>query len=311
MTVPTVSVLMTSYNRERYIAAAIDSVLAQTYTDFELVVCDDASSDGTVAIAERYARGDPRVVVVRHTENVGDYANRNRAAVIARGRYLKYHDSDDLMYPHCLSVMVSALESEPRAAAALSSGRYWPGGPCPMLLTPKLAYEREFLGGGLFHVGPGGALFRTDAFRGGGGFPMAGAASDYVMWVHTCARVPVLLVPGDLFYYRVHNGQELSSAKSAYDYARAAGVTWAMLNSADCPLDAPAREQAKSNHAFTAARGAFRQARRGRLRVAADILAHAGLRPIEWLHYLRPPRRLLSAGTPAAGAPASSPVAEV
>jgi hypothetical protein len=311
MTAPIVSVLMTSYNREPYIAAAIESVLAQTFTDFELIVCDDASTDGTVAVAERYARNDPRIVVLRHDQNVGDYANRNRAASAARGRYLKYHDSDDLMYAHCLSVMVSALEREPRAAAALSSGRYWPGGPCPMLLTPRLAYEREFLGGGLFHVGPGGALFRTEAFHALGGFPLAGAASDYVMWIHACTRISVLLVPGDLFYYRVHSGQELSSAKSALDYARATGIGWAMLNSPDCPLDAPAREQAKSNHAFTAARGAFRHARRGRFRAAANILAYAGLQPIEWLHYLRPPRRVASAGTPTAGASASSPMVEV
>src|SRR5262249_18013771 len=160
-----------------------------------------------------------------------------------------------VMYPHCLGVMVPALDGEPAAAAALSSGRYWPGGPCPMLLTPKLAYEREFLGGGLFHVGPGGALFRTEAFRALGGFPLAGVASDYLMWIHTCARECVLLVPADLFYYRVHAGQELTSTNSAQDYARAGSAVWAMLNSPDCPLDAPAREQAKRNYTFSRARG--------------------------------------------------------
>jgi glycosyltransferase involved in cell wall biosynthesis len=298
---------MTSYNREPYIAEAIESVLAQTLADFELVVCDDASADRTAAIAESYARRDPRVVVLRHDANVGDYANRNRAAAAARGRYLKYHDSDDLMYPHCLSVMAGALDGERRAGIAFSSGRYWPGGPCPMLLTPKLAYEREFLGGGLFHIGPGGAMFRTDVFRALGGFPMAGAASDYVLWVHACARVPVLLVPGDLFYYRMHPGQELASAKSAFDYARGAGVAWAMLNSAECPLDSVAREQAKRNHAFTAARGAFRHARRGRFREAAAVVRDAGLHPFDWIHYLRPPRRIVSAGTPSP-APTSSEV---
>lgn len=296
---PSVSVLMTSYNREQYIAEAIDSVLMQTFADFELIVCDDASSDGTVAIAEAYARRDPRVVVVRHAQNVGDYANRNRAASVARGRFLKYHDSDDLMYPHCLAVMVAAMDAEPRAGIAFSSGRYWPGGPCPMLLTPRLAYEREFLGGGLFHVGPGGAMFRADVFRTLDGFPLAGAASDYVMWLRACARVPVLLVPGDLFYYRVHAGQEIANARSTDDYARAAGLAWVMLNAPECPLDAPAREQAKRNHAFTAARGAFRHARRGRWHAARSVLSHAGLQPIEWLHYLRPPRRNTSAGTPA------------
>src|SRR5262249_46511529 len=137
------------------------------------------------------------------------------------------------------------------------------------------------------------------AFRALGGFPLAGVASDYLMWIHTCARECVLLVPADLFYYRVHAGQELTSTNSAQDYARAGSVAWAMLNSPDCPLDAPAREQAKRNYTFSRARGAYRHVRRGRFGAAWALLAHAGLRPIEWLHYLRRPRRAAFAGTPA------------
>ncbi len=119
------------------------------------------------------------------------------------------------MYRHCLAVMVEALDAEPRAGFALSGSRDWPGGKCPMLLTPRLAYEREFLGSGLFHLGPASAMFRADVFRELGGFPMAGVASDYLFWLEACAKVNVLLVPGDLFYYRVHAGQEISSPTSA------------------------------------------------------------------------------------------------
>ena len=103
--VPAVSVLMTAYNREQYIAAAIESVLAQTFADFELIVVDDGSADDTVAAARSY-EADPRVRVVVNERNLGDYPNRNRAAGLARGRFLKYHDSDDVMYPHCLATML-------------------------------------------------------------------------------------------------------------------------------------------------------------------------------------------------------------
>src|SRR5262249_23558181 len=143
---PSVSVLMTAYNREAFIAEAIDSVLAQTFSDFELIVSDDGSHDGTVRIAGEYARRDPRVRGSMNATTLGDYPNRRHAASLARGAYLKYHDSDDVMYPHCLETMVRALEKEPSAAFALSGSQHWPGGPCPMLLTPRLAYEREFLG---------------------------------------------------------------------------------------------------------------------------------------------------------------------
>src|SRR3954452_11951093 len=224
---PMVSVLLTAYNRERYIRAAIESVLAQTFTDFELIVSDDRSHDATVTAAEEYARRDPRVRVVVNERNLGDYPNRRQAASLARGTYLKFHDSDDIMYPHCLDTMVRALEGEPSAAFALSGSHHWPGGPCPMLLTPKLAYEREFLGSGLFHLGPAAALFRADAFRDLGGFPTAGVASDYLFWLDACAKANVLLVSADLFYYRIHPGQELCDPRAEAEYARAGRAAWA------------------------------------------------------------------------------------
>src|SRR5207245_7643788 len=85
MSAPTVSVLMTAYNREQYIASSIESVLVQTFDDLELVIVDDGSTDGTVEIARHFARQDPRVRVDVNDRNLGDYANRNRAAALARG----------------------------------------------------------------------------------------------------------------------------------------------------------------------------------------------------------------------------------
>ena len=144
-TAPTVSVLLTAYNRERYIASSIESVLAQTFGDFELLITDNCSTDGTLKSPSRYTLVDSRVRVVVNERNLGQFGNRNRAAELSRGSLLKYHDSDDLMYPHCLAAMVAMLQSEPRAGFGLSSGSAWTGGPCPMLLTPRMAYQREYL----------------------------------------------------------------------------------------------------------------------------------------------------------------------
>src|SRR5262249_14421824 len=102
VTTPIVSVLMTAYNRASFIAPAIESVLAQTFADFELVIVDDCSTDDTPDIARRYARLDSRVRVLINERNLGDYGNRNHAAALGRGQFLKFHDSDDMMYPHCL-----------------------------------------------------------------------------------------------------------------------------------------------------------------------------------------------------------------
>jgi glycosyltransferase involved in cell wall biosynthesis len=298
---PRVSVLLTSYNRQDYIAASIESVLAQSLTDFELIICDDQSSDGTVGIANDYAGRDPRIRVSINPHNLGDYANRRRVASLARGRFLKYHDSDDVMYPHCLSTMVESLDAEPRAAFALSGSRSWPGGPCPMLLTPRLAYEREFLGSGLFQQGPASALFRTEAFEALGGFPEVDYSGDYLFWLRACTTVNVLLVPGDLFYYRIHAGQEFAKPASLAAYARGAAEAWRMLNSPECPLTGDALERGKRNFVFSQARGLYRLGRAGRFRDAAITARHLGLSLGEWVSYLRLPRRTATAGTPQDG----------
>ena len=297
MSAPAVSVLMTAFNRERYVAEAIESVLGQTFEDFELVVVDDASHDRTVDIARKY-EADPRVRVVVNERNLGDYPNRNRAAALARGEFIKFHDSDDVMYPHCLAAMVEPLRAEPGAALALSSGWHWPGGPCPMLLTPRLAYQREFLGQGLFMCGPAGALIRTDVFRSLGGFPERGAASDYVFWLKACASVGVLLVPADLFWYRIHPGQEIQNPVAAREYALVPGEAWRALGAPSCPLSSAEREQARKNLVYTVAKQTLHDVRAGRWAVARRRLRHAGISARDWLRYARPARRSASAGTP-------------
>src|SRR5664279_4015758 len=95
---PLVSVLMTAYNREKYIAEAIESVLSSTYTNFELIIVDDGSKDNTVNIARRYELQDSRIKVYINTTNLGDYPNRNHAAGFAIGKYIKYIDADDAIY---------------------------------------------------------------------------------------------------------------------------------------------------------------------------------------------------------------------
>jgi hypothetical protein len=289
---------MTAYNRECYVGAAIESVLAQTFTDFELIVVDDGSVDRTVEVARQY-EDDPRFRIVLNERNLGQFPNRNRAAALARGRFLKYHDSDDVMYPHCLSTMVGPLDAEERAGFALSGAASWAGGPCPMLLTPRMCYQREFLGTqGLFMCGPASALFRADAFRALGGFPHLGVGSDYVFWLRACARVSVLLVSGDLFWYRVHPGQEIGKPAAAAEYAHAWQQAWPALLAADCPLTAEERELAKRNWTFIIARDALRALRSGQWNAARRRLAHTGLSWTDWLRYLRPPRRDRLAGSP-------------
>ena len=116
--IPRVSVGMPAFNAERFIAAAIESVLAQTHTDLELIVSDNASTDRTVAICERYVAADPRVRLLRCDVNRGAHPNYRKVAVAARGHYFKWAAANDLIAPDFLAGCVAVLDSQPDAVLA-------------------------------------------------------------------------------------------------------------------------------------------------------------------------------------------------
>ncbi len=282
---PPLTVVITSYNRERYLGPSIESALASTFEDFEILVLDDASSDRSTEIALSHAERDPRIRLVVNERNLGDYGNRNRAIELVETPYLKFHDSDDILYRHCLEIMMRLLEAEPDAGFALTSGRAWPGGPCPMLLTPRMAYAHEYLGGGLFHCGPSGALFRTEVLREMGGFPERGVASDYLFWLAACAKVNVLLVPADLFWYRTHPGQTIQGDAAAREYALAQGESWRALVSSECPLTGEVLARARRSATRRLLKLTWRDARHGRWSHIVARLRSSGIRLSDWLRY--------------------------
>jgi hypothetical protein len=139
-----------------------------------------------------------------------------------------------------------------------------------------MAYQREFFGDGLFQSGPAGAMFRTEVFRQLGGFVNEGAASDHLFWMRACTSVNVLLLPADLFWYRIHPSQELQSDSAQRQNAATLGALWAALADPACPLTAAEREQAKRNRAFHLAKRTLQDIRRGRWRFAIDRLLALG-----------------------------------
>lgn len=106
---PLVSIIMPAYDVEAYVERAVACVLHQTYRDFELIVVDDGSHDGTPAILDRLARLDPRIIVV-HKQNGGAPAARNDGIAMARGRYAWFVDADDLIREDMLDRMVTLAE---------------------------------------------------------------------------------------------------------------------------------------------------------------------------------------------------------
>jgi glycosyltransferase involved in cell wall biosynthesis len=115
---PRVSIGMPVRNGQNYIRAAIDSLLAQTFTDFELIICDNQSSDSTEAICRDYMARDARIRYFRNETNLGPAGNHNRCFSYARGEYFRWHAHDDICAPEYLAKCVETLDRNPDVVVA-------------------------------------------------------------------------------------------------------------------------------------------------------------------------------------------------
>ena len=203
---PKVSICVPVYNGELYIAETLRSALAQDFTDFELVISDNASTDRTADIVA--SLHDPRIIYSRSPSNVGAVGNFNRCLELARGRYLKILCADDLLYPTCLSRQVDILERDQHQSIALVSSTRdiidtasrirWRARPNGLAgrHTAADAIRRSVRSGTNIFGEPLTALFRTDQGRQAGGFnPAYSFCLDLDFWFR-------LLALGDVYHIR-------------------------------------------------------------------------------------------------------------
>lgn len=204
---PLVSVLMTTYNREQYLPEAIESVLASCYKNFELIIVDDNSNDGTLNIAKAYETKDKRIKVYVNENHLGDYANRNQAASYAGGKYLKFVDSDDYIYPEGLGVLVKIMEQFPDAGWGICSLKptTYINRPYPFELTPKQAYEFSYLGPGLFSTPPLCVIIKREIFQKADGFINDRMVGDLELWHRLAQKHNVVLIQDGIVWNREHH----------------------------------------------------------------------------------------------------------
>jgi len=115
---PLVSICIPSYNSEKFISATLESVLAQSFTNFEVLITDDKSTDRTVSIIKEF--NDPRINLIQNEQNLGLGANWNKVLSCAQGEYVKLLGDDDVLHPQCLTRQVEALEAPVNASAVLA-----------------------------------------------------------------------------------------------------------------------------------------------------------------------------------------------
>jgi len=199
---PTVTVLMRVYNAERHLRAAVESALAQTFTDFELLAVDDGSTDASVAILESY--GDPRIRVVTQ-RNGGRNAAARRGLAEARGRYVAILDADDRAAPERLARQVATLENDPDLVMVGSAlGVVDERG--TRIGVRRYPLDDAALRRAVTIYNPFGnstLTYRCDAARAAGGYDLTTFCEDWDLSLRLMKRGRVANLPDVLSDYRV------------------------------------------------------------------------------------------------------------
>lgn len=226
---PTVSAIIIFLDEERFLAEAIESVQRQTFDDWELILVDDGSTDGSGDIARRAAEGCSRTRLVHHPDraNRGMSASRNLGVSIARGGLIAFLDGDDRWLPTKLERQVALHHSHPAAAmiiAPLLRWRRWTGDPDAADLEDLMGVGRRKFGAHPFagrvipppklallmlrddYFIPGGALIRRDVLGAAGGYEESFRTmfEDAVVMMKIAAEYPVYVDDHVTYYYRMH-----------------------------------------------------------------------------------------------------------
>lgn len=207
---------MSVYNGSRYVEESIQSILGQTYANFEFIIIDDGSVDNTWKILTQYLSKDKRLVVLQNQENIGLTRSLNKALLISRGKYIARQDADDLSVKSRLAKQVAFLETNSEIILASSNyDRIDKDG--KFIRRMKLDCDFELiLWNLLFYNYLGGhsqVIFRRDSVLSLGGysenFPYA---QDYELWTRLIKNGQITIMPDILLKYRLHDNRLSNTA---------------------------------------------------------------------------------------------------
>jgi glycosyltransferase involved in cell wall biosynthesis len=217
---PKVSVIIPTYNRLPMLKEAVESVLAQDFEDFELIVVDDGSTDGTVDEITRYGG---RVKLLQHKENRGVSAARNSGILHARGKYIGFLDSDDLWVKGKLKTQVNFLDENPQYPLCYTDEIWIRRGKRvnPMVKHAKFSgwiLEKCLP---LCIISPSSALMRKTLFSKVGLFDEAlPVCEDYDLWLRVSVRFPIFFINKKLIVKRGGHPDQLSNRSWGNDRFR-------------------------------------------------------------------------------------------
>jgi glycosyltransferase involved in cell wall biosynthesis len=258
MSAPAVSVMMPVYNAERYLAQAVESILAQTFTDFEFLIVDDGSTDGSWAILERSAARDERIRLARILHG-GIVAARNHALGLATGEFCAVMDSDDVALPERFARQVEYLRAHPDVVCLGTGYISIDEKDRPISNLSVVTDEteiQEFLLSGACPIRAPSVMMRRSAVQAVGGYREEfSTAEDPDMWLRLGEIGRVVNIPDVLVKYRVHF-QSVSSLHQQVQLGRmrnAARQAWVRRGLPERPLKTQEyrpREDRWSKHSY-------------------------------------------------------------
>lgn len=218
---PLVSVLMTAYNAEKYIGLAIQSILDQTYKNFEFIIIEDCSKDNTGEIIQEYAKKDKRIVAVKNEVNLNAGGSSNKGLKLCKGKYIVRMDADDWSFPYRIEKQVNFMEENTKVVAS--------GGAmviCDEDLReitereyPKTHTEIEKLILRFDPVPHPASIWRKDAIDKTNGYPpKLGMSEDYALTLDIAQHGELANIDDTLIKYRVHK-KSASNAKMSFQQA--------------------------------------------------------------------------------------------
>lgn len=206
-----VSIVLPVYNGEKYLSESIDSVIAQTYQNWELIIIDDCSSDSSPEIAKSYVSKDSRIQYYRNEQNLKLPRSLNRGFSLAKGDYLTWTSDDNKYLPVAIEKMIDTLEQEKTEFVFATCDVINAEGEIVEVWAAPKDYQKAIIGGN--YVGAC-FLYTRNVYETIGEYnPNRFLVEDYDYWLRVFARYPVSNIPEVLYQYRWHDGTLTSTEK--------------------------------------------------------------------------------------------------
>ena len=210
-----VSIVLPVYNGEKYLASAIDSIIAQSYKNWELIIVNDCSTDSSAEIMEQYAKKDERIRVIHNKENMKLPKSLNVGFSHARGVYYTWTSDDNLLKPEMIAVLVDAMKKDSSLGLVYSDFTGIDENGKETKFYEMKEPESVFSGNS---IGPS-FLYRARIAKQIGEYDASlFLAEDYDYWIRIFIEAPIKRIPMDLYYYRKHGGSLTETRKESIQH---------------------------------------------------------------------------------------------